>query len=38
MKDDDIDLYNPDWIALAIAVVITLVSIAALFFLAGYLL
>lgn len=39
MKDDEIeDLYSPDWAALAIAVVITLVSIAALFFLAGYLL
>jgi hypothetical protein len=38
MKDDDIeDLYSPDWVALAIAVVITLVSIAALAFLLGYL-
>jgi hypothetical protein len=36
MKDDD--LYSPDWAALAIAVVITLVSIAALAFLLGYLL
>ena len=39
MKDDEIeDLYSPDWAALAIAVVITLVSIAALAFLLGYLL
>ena len=39
MKDDDIeDLYSPDWAALAIAVVITLVSVAALAFLLGYLL
>ena len=39
MKDDDIeDLYSPDWAALAIAVVITLLAIAALFFAAGYLL
>ena len=39
MKDDEIeDLYSPDWIALAIAVAITLVSIAALFFALGYLL
>jgi hypothetical protein len=38
MKDDEIeDLYSPDWIALAIAVAITTISIAALFFLAGYL-
>ena len=38
MKDDEIeDLYSPDWAALAIAVVITLVLIAALAFLLGYL-
>jgi hypothetical protein len=38
MKDDDIeDLYSPDWIALAIASLITLVSIAALAFFLGYL-
>jgi hypothetical protein len=39
MKDDEIeDLYRPDWVALAIASLITLVSIAALAFLLGYLL
>jgi hypothetical protein len=38
MKDDDIeDLYSPDWVALAIATVISLVSLAALAFLLGYL-
>ena len=39
MNDDEIeDLYHPDWVALSIAVAITLVSIAALAFLLGYLL
>lgn len=39
MKDDEIeDLYSPDWAALAIASLITLVSVAALAFLLGYLL
>jgi hypothetical protein len=39
MKDYEVeDLYSPDWIALAIATVITMVSIAALAFLLGYLL
>ena len=38
MNDDDIeDLYRPDWVALALATVISLVSIAALAFLLGYL-
>jgi len=38
MNDDEIeDLYNPDWVALALAVAITMVSIAALAFLLGYL-
>jgi hypothetical protein len=39
MNDDEIeDLYNPDWVALSIAVAITMLSIAALAFLLGYLL
>jgi hypothetical protein len=39
IKDDEIeDLYSPDWVALVIATVITLVSLAALAFLLGYLL
>ena len=38
MNDDEIeDLYKPDWVALAIASVISLVSLAALAFLLGYL-
>jgi hypothetical protein len=38
MNDDDIeDLYRTDWVALAIASVISLVSLAALAFLLGYL-
>jgi hypothetical protein len=38
MNDDEIeDLYNPDWVALSIAVAITLVSLAALAFLLEYL-
>jgi hypothetical protein len=38
MNDDEIeDLYRPDWVALAIASVISLVSIAALAFVLGYL-
>jgi len=38
MNDDDIeDLYRPDWVALAIASVISLVSLAALAFVLGYL-
>lgn len=37
MKDDDEDLYSPDWVALAIAVAITTISIAALAFFLGYL-
>jgi hypothetical protein len=37
-QDDDIeDLYRTDWVALAIASVISLVSLAALAFLLGYL-
>ncbi len=38
MKDDDIeDLYKPDWVALALATVISLMSLAALAFVLGYL-
>jgi len=38
MKDDEVeDLYRPDWVALAIASLISLVSLAALAFLLGYL-
>ena len=38
IKDDDIeDLDRPDWVALGIATVISLVSLAALAFLLGYL-
>jgi hypothetical protein len=37
-QDDDIeDLYRPDWVALAIATVISLMSLAALAFVLGYL-
>jgi hypothetical protein len=38
MKDDEVeDLYKPDWVALGIASLISLVSLAALAFLLGYL-
>jgi hypothetical protein len=38
MNDDDIeDLYRTDWVALALATVISLVSLAALAFVLGYL-
>jgi hypothetical protein len=38
MNDDEIeDLYKPDWVALGIATVISLVSLAALAFFIGYL-
>ena len=38
IKDDEIeDLYKPDWVALGIATVITVVSVAAFAFLVGYL-
>jgi hypothetical protein len=38
MNDDEIeDLYRPDWVALGIATVISLMSLAALAFLLGYL-
>jgi hypothetical protein len=39
MNDDEVeDLYKPDWVALAIASLISLVSLAALAFVLGYLL
>lgn len=38
MNDDEVeDLYKPDWVALGIATVISLVSLAALAFVLGYL-
>ncbi len=38
MNDDEIeDLYRPDWVALGIATVISLISLAALAFVLGYL-
>tara|TARA_R110000868_G_scaffold140946_1_gene356989 strand:- start:1023 stop:1139 length:117 start_codon:yes stop_codon:yes gene_type:complete len=37
MKDDDEDLFKYGWIDAALAIILTLLAMAALFFLAGYL-
>jgi hypothetical protein len=37
MKDDDEDLFKYGWIDTALAIILTLLAMAALFFLAGYL-